>query len=188
MTEPPDEIAPLVAALRDSAEWLDACGAGAIIGGVAVALLGRPRATRDIDCLLIAPEQTWPTLLEKAALFGILPRMDDPLAFAAESRVLLLRHDASFVDLDVMLGSIPFEERLVANAIRMRVARVTLPVARAEDLIVMKAIAGRPRDLADIEGLLDAQPIDKEFVREQVRRFAELLDRPDLATDLERLL
>ena len=53
----------------------------------------------------------------------------------------------------------------------------------------MKAIAHRPRDVADIEGILDLQRgLDLRRVREAVQQFAEALDSPDLAADFEQLL
>ena len=53
----------------------------------------------------------------------------------------------------------------------------------------MKAIAHRPRDHADIEGLLQACPdIDRQYVTETVREFAKALDAPELLADLERIL
>ena len=53
----------------------------------------------------------------------------------------------------------------------------------------MKAIAHRPRDIADIESILEAHPrIDEKRIRDLVREFAAVLETPDLATDLERLL
>jgi hypothetical protein len=42
-------------------------------------------------------------------LAGIVPRIDDALAFAAESQVLLSRHAETGVDIDVPLAWLPFE-------------------------------------------------------------------------------
>jgi len=45
----------------------------------------------------------------------------------------------------------------------------------------MKAIAHRPRDMADIEAILDAQPqLDLRRVRRWVREFSTLLETPAL--------
>jgi hypothetical protein len=63
-----------------------------VVGGIAVALLGRPRFTRDIDVLVELEESRWPTILEAGRAFGIGARIDQPLEFARRSRVLRLRH------------------------------------------------------------------------------------------------
>jgi hypothetical protein len=48
-----------------------------------------------------------------------------------------------------------------------------------EDLIVMRAIAHRPRDVADIESILEASPgIDEARIRSLVRDFAAALEAP----------
>jgi hypothetical protein len=53
----------------------------------------------------------------------------------------------------------------------------------------MKAIAQRPRDLRDMEGLLDAHPeADVELVRRWVREFSTAMTMPDLLDGLEKLL
>ncbi len=46
----PGSLTPLLAVLRDLAVWLQAGKvSGAVIGGLAASLLGRPRLTRDVD-------------------------------------------------------------------------------------------------------------------------------------------
>ena len=185
-----DPLPSLSAALAGAIAWLESQGlACAVIGGVAASLLGRPRTTRDVDLVTSPGDQSWQALVDGAAAFGIRPRIEDVVAFAEESRVLLMRHEASAVDVDVSLGALPFEHDLVARAVVLDVGDLSIPVARPEDLIVMKAVAGRPRDLADIEGLLDAHPeIDTDPLVETVRRFAELLAMPELASGLDDLL
>ena len=53
----------------------------------------------------------------------------------------------------------------------------------------MKAIAHRPRDMADIEAILDAQPqLDLRRVRRWVREFSTLLETPALLQDFNVLV
>jgi len=186
----PDPLAPLAAAIADVASWLrEGAGRGAIIGGVAASVLARPRVTRDIDCVVMANEDDVQTLLESAARFRLVPRVEDPAGFARETRILLLRHQPSAVDIDVSLGMLAFEADLVARAVTTDIAGARAPVATPEDLIVMKAVAGRPQDIVDIEGLLKRHPdLDLDRVREHVRQFAEQLEMPEIADTLETLL
>jgi hypothetical protein len=48
------------------------------------------------------------------------------------------------------------------------VAGVLIPVARAEDLIVMKVLAGREKDLADVVAVLEGQSgaLELSLIRE----------------------
>jgi hypothetical protein len=186
----PYPVAPLLAALRALVGWLAATGVrGAVIGGVAAALLGRPRVTGDVDALVLVEESGWEAFVRAGARFGIRPRRPDAIAFARRSRVLLLRHEPSAIDVDVSLGALAFEREVVARARSRRVAGVSVPLATAEDLIVMKAIARRPRDVADIEGLRDAgRRLDRRRILRLVREFADALEMPEIARDLERIL
>ena len=91
--------------------------------------------------------------------------------------------------MDVSCGALPFEEEVIARATRVDVGGLVVPLATPEDLIVMKAIAHRGRDMADIEAILDAQPkLDVNRVRRWVGEFAAVLEMPEIADDLEKLL
>ena len=57
------------------------------------------------------------------------------------------------------------------------------------DLVITKAIAHRPRDIADIEAILNIEPnLDFDRIRSWVGQFAEALEMPELLEDLEKLL
>ena len=177
-------------ALADLTDWLDQAGFPAmIVGGVAASILGRPRATRDIDALAVAPDEHWSRLVASASTHGILPRIENPLEFARRTRVLLLRHTESSIDIDVILGGLPFEAEALSRASVHDLGGVRVRLPQVEDLLVMKAIAHRPQDLRDIEGLLDVFPkANVERVRRFVREFATAAGIPDLPEEFEKLL
>ena len=182
--------APLRTSLADLSRWLDAEKIpGVIIGGIAASVLGRPRLTRDIDALAILPEDEWQRVVDSSAQYGIEARIDDALAFARRSRVLLLRHIASGINLDVIFGGLDFEQSAVESALDLEIGGISIRLPRVEDLLVMKAVAGRPKDLEDIRGLLDAHPeADCEEARRWVREFATAASMPDLLGQFEKLL
>lgn len=185
-----DGLGSLADALADVMRWLtDAEIAGVVIGGVAASLLGRPRMTRDIDAIVLGDEMGWEAVLASAQPFGIAPRIDDPLEFARRTRVLLLRHLPSSVDVDVSLGALPFEREVVERASTIDAGGLRVRVPAVEDLVVMKALARRPRDWGDIEGLIDAWPdLDLDRVRQWLREFGSILEMPEIQEDFERLL
>src|SRR5262249_10764458 len=103
-----------------------------------------------------------------------------------ESRVLLLRHEATGIDIDIAFGCLPFEEEAIARAKTALVAGVAVPLPTPEDLIIMKAVAHRETDLLDIEALLAAHPnIDVRRVRPWIHVFAAALEMPEMVDDLE---
>jgi hypothetical protein len=179
-----------VAPLPDLVHWWNSQNVPAIvIGGLAVAILGRARVTRDIDGLALLREESWASFIDAGRDFNFVPRLPDTLEFAHESRVLLLRHQSTGIDVDISLGSLPFEEEAIARAQSAEFAGVSIPLPTPEDLIIMKAIAHRERDLLDIEGLLAAHPkVDTSRIREWVRRFADTLEAPELLGDIEHRL
>ena len=180
----------MVDALRDLLTWLEEAGAEAVIvGGVACSVLGRPRMTRDIDVLVLVDESDLLALLDRARSHEIEPRRADCLEFATRSRVLLLRHRPTGVELDVILGQLPLERGILERRRSAVVGGLTLPVPTPEDLILLKVLAGRPRDLEDIRGLLHAHPeLDLGPVRQAVAELSAALEEPALERRFEELL
>lgn len=109
--------------------------------------------------------------------------------FAPALPMRLVRHEPSKIDADITFGALAFEQEAIERATRIDIAGVSVPLATPEDLIVMKAVAHRARDIADIESLLDAHPtLDYERIRRWVREFSTVLQSPPLLDYLERLL
>ena len=186
----PKNIAPLLQALRDLMNWFETEHVqGIVIGGVAASLLGRPRVTNDVDALVLTAEEKWSEFLMQAGQYQFRPRIGDALAFARESRMLLLEHEPSHIEIDITFAALPFEEQSIQTARNVEVGDLTLRLPTPEDLIIMKAVAARPKDLVDIESLIEANPnLDLKRIRRTVQEFSSALDMPDLIENLERIL
>jgi hypothetical protein len=162
---------------------------GVIIGGIATSLLGAPRYTVDLDAVLLITLDDLPRLLEEASLQGIEPRISDPIAFARKNRVLLLRHTISGTDIDISLGILPFEVEMVERSITIEIGPIQLRLPTPEDLIILKAVAHRPKDMEDIHSIAANHPnMDKERIRFWVDQFCEALELPDLWKEISLLL
>lgn len=161
-----------------------------VIGGIAVIARGVPRTTFDIDAAVWADGLDLDVALKVFAAHGIAPRIDDARSFAVERQVLLLRHEASQMPLDVALAWLPFEHEALALATLVDFGGFSAPVARAEDLIVYKSIAWRERDRTDIERLLTLHRdgIDLSRVRNLLAQFAAALDAPERVAEFEALV
>jgi hypothetical protein len=182
--------ATLLAALTDLVKWLDITKMPSmVIGGVAASILGQPRLTLDVDALAILPEADWPNAVSTAASHGILPRIENPLDFAHRSRVLLMRHAASGINIDVTFGRLSFEQTAIDHSEIHNIGGLRVRLPRVEDLLVMKAIARRPKDLQDIEGLLAAHPeADVVAARRWVREFATAMSMSDMLDDFDKVV
>lgn len=163
---------------------------GMLIGGIAVIVRGVPRLTRDVDVTIAGGTISIAELIDRLREHGLVPRIDDAAEFAEAHQVLLLRHDPSGVDVDLSIAWLPFELDALAAAESLDVAGVRVAVARAEDLIVYKAVAFRPQDQADIERLLVlyGHDVDLARIRSLVAEFGVALDEPGRLDALEQII
>ncbi len=163
---------------------------GVIIGGAAVSILGKARYTEDIDAMFLLSIKDIPQLLKEASEEGIEPRIDNAAEFARKSRVVLLKHVISNTNIDLSLGVLPFEQEMVERSVVHQVdAALQLRLPTPEDLIILKAIAHRPKDMEDIRILADKyQNLDVARIEKWVKQFAEVLEMPSLWDDIADML
>ena len=160
----------------------------AIIGGFAVQRWGQPRFTRDVDVtILLPPGSEDATLREIVAAFPA--RVEDPVAFALEHRVLPLTIPGGS-EADVSLGLPGYEEEAIARGVAYdlgggRVVRL----CSAEDLVIHKALAGRAQDVLDIEGIVARQgkALDVAYVRRWLVELGQVSDDPEVPARFERI-
>lgn len=152
----------------------------AVLGGVALQHWGEPRTTQDVDVVVLVPSEQEDDLLQ-AILKRFQPRMADALSFAKRYRVLLVA-TSDGVPVDIALGIPGYEEEALRRS--SKVSFVGLPpinVLSAEDLIIHKCVAGRPRDIEDVERVLLRQRIklDLRYIRNWLREFADIIEAHD---------
>jgi hypothetical protein len=157
------------------------------IGGLAVLRWGEARETVDVDVTLITGFSGEGRFIQRL-LERFRPRIEDAAEFAANRRVLLVESDAG-VGIDVALGGLPFEVNVVARSTKFTFPPdVPLRTCSAEDLIVLKVFADRPKDWIDVEGVIIRQAgrLDWSYIREQLAPLLELKEQPELWDELVR--
>lgn len=186
----PEDFAPLIKPLKSLQQLLDQFKEkGVIIGGIATGFLGRPRFTVDLDAIFLASVDDIPRILELAKAEGIGPRTQDVIEFAKKNRVLLLRHNDSGINIDISLGILPFEEEVVGRSVLHDVGPLLVRLPTPEDLIILKAVAHRPKDLLDIQEIVTTNPnLDLARIEYWVKSFAEVLEMPELWGSIEKIL
>jgi hypothetical protein len=183
-------VSTILAAASEVLTWLSedqwpAC----IIGGLAVQRWGEPRLTRDVDLTVIVALGSEERMVDRA-LSHFAARREDARAFALRYRVLLVRA-SNGVALDLALGATGFEIESVTRSSPWEIEPGrALRTCSAEDLIVHKLVAGRPRDGADIEGIVARQRgrLDVGRIRRWADAFAELTEHPELSRPFEAAL
>jgi hypothetical protein len=177
--------------IRAAAELQAVCVAGGwrfcFIDGLAVQRWGEPRETVDVDLTLLTgfhDEARFVSTLMKR----FESRIEHAADFARVNRVLLLRAPSG-VGLDIALGGLPFEETAVnRSSVFTFPPDVPLRTCSAEDLLVVKAFADRPKDWVDVEGIIIRQSsrIDWPYVRAQLAPLVELKEAPDILRRLDQ--
>ncbi|MFO8034079.1 MAG: DUF6036 family nucleotidyltransferase [Candidatus Bipolaricaulota bacterium] len=151
-----------------------------LIGGLAVQQWGEPRMTRDVDITVLVPSEELPAAVD-SVLAAFPPRITDARAFALRHRVLLVEVEGE-VPVDISLGIPGYEEEAVQRARWVHVPKgERLRMVSPEDLIIHKCVAGRPRDVEDVEGVLIRQrmAVDMHLIRRWLGEFQPLVDKHD---------
>jgi predicted nucleotidyltransferase len=155
MTEPPELRAD------DILRRLTARGVDfVVIGGIAAVLHGSAQATFDLDiCYAIDPGNLAALGEALVELNAQLKDVDGQVRFVPDARTLkrveVLTMTTELGELDVLArpsGS-PGYEALRRNADRFDLDGFSVLVASIDDLIAMKAAAGRRKDLAAVDEL-----------------------------------
>lgn len=167
----------------DRQNW-DSC----VIGGIAVLRWGEPRVTRDVDLTLLTgfgAEESFVSVL----LNQYPARVSEPMEFARKNRVLLLQTPGG-VGIDISLGALPFEELVVRHGTPYLFGSgPPIRTCSAEDLVVMKLFASRPRDIMDAESVVlrQGKTLNWTYIQEQLEPLVELKEEPGILLTLARL-
>lgn len=151
-----------------------------IIGGIANLIWGEPRATLDVDAVVLVEDDAWPDLIKDLREeFRLLPR--DPLAFLKELHVLPIEtHDGTRIDL--IWATLPYEHKAIARAIMEEVAGHRARVCRPDDLIIYKILSERSKDREDVRAIVRHQRtrLDRRYLTRTLRAIERTLGRSDL--------
>lgn len=146
-----------------------------LIGGHAVNTWVEPRFTADIDLAVLVDRPALERALEQLAVHGY--EVVQTIGADAPSGPDFVRlAAASGPPLDIQTAKTAYQQQLVARAVATREG---LPVATAEDLVILKLIAHRPKDVVDLRGLIALPDLDWAYI-EQWAVAWEVADRLDV--------
>ena len=117
--------------------------------------------------------------LNKAG-FDLRAGADDD--FVRRTRVFPLVHRATTMPLDLVLAGPGLEEEFLSRAIPVDIEGVKVPFISPEDLLITKILAGRPKDVEDVRGILRARgrTMDLDRVRSTLDILEQALAQSDL--------
>jgi predicted nucleotidyltransferase len=164
--------AGLEALLQTTVAAIEAAGFRyALIGGLARNAWTEPRATKDVDLndvdlnVLVETVADRDRLLSVTAGVGLEIRRTRPDPGSPIPDIVLLRAAADpLLRVDLLVSKTDFERQVVDRAIRSVAHGVPCNVARLDDLLVYKIVAGRTQDAADVEALVRARELSGQEV------------------------
>jgi predicted nucleotidyltransferase len=159
-----------------------------VIGGFALQQWGEPRLTRDVDVTVLVHTEDLEPFVD-AVLEKFAPRIPDARGFALRHRVVLVQ--VAGVPVDLSLGIPGYEDEAWERAVWVEFPGMgRLRLVGPEDLIIHKCVAGRPRDVEDVEGVLVRQQLklDLDLVRVWLDEFRPVVDTHDPRDAFENAL
>lgn len=160
-----------------------------LIGGQAVLLHGEPRLTQDVDVTLGVGPERWSELIDACVDIGLEPLPDDVQRFVERTFVLPALDESTGIRVDLIFSTTPYETQAIGRALRVRIGGEHVPFVTAEDLIIHKLFAGRPRDLEDAASVVRRKgpELDWDYMRTWAETFAQVEGREGMPAQLEEL-
>lgn len=145
--------------------------ATALIGGVARSAWASSRATEDVDLLAGCTDPA--PILRVAESIGLVVDAQEveTLRMSGMTRLRLADHPRGAIRMDIVLADHPYYLRVLNRAVVREVLGERLSVACAEDLILLKLLADRPQDRADVAAihLQQGARLRKEILRDEAQ-------------------
>ncbi len=168
---------------RTSARWY-------VFGAQAAIVYGAARLTADVDVTVMFGNQPVENLIQALKDEGFETRITDALSLVEQSRVLPVVLLQSSIPVDIVFGGPGLEEQFAHRAQHYKLDDVMVPIASSEDIITMKILAGREKDLDDALAIIMAQGkrLDLLIIRSTLELLEKTLDRSDLLQTLDELV
>ena len=160
-----------------------------LIGGQAVLLYGEPRLTRDIDITLGVDVDKLNNIISLVDDLCLKILSDNIETFVRETMVLPVVHEETGIRIDFIFSFSPYERQAIEKARKVRMLDQDVYFAAPEDVIIHKIVAGRPRDIEDVRGILLKMPeIDIAYIRQWLKDFSDALSDDEIKKRLESVI
>ncbi|MCX6543416.1 MAG: nucleotidyltransferase [Acidobacteria bacterium] len=158
-----------------------------VFGAQAALIWGRPRMTMDVDVTVRLGDTDSGTLVSALQAVGFDLRIVATQDFVQQTRVLPFSHRPTGLAVDVVLAGPGLEDAFLSRAVVLEIGGTKVPVISAEDLIVTKILAGRPKDIDDIRGVLQERGggLDIDQIRSTIEMLEQALGQSDLLPILD---
>ncbi|HUG94350.1 MAG TPA: hypothetical protein VML55_26200 [Planctomycetaceae bacterium] len=160
----------------------------AVMGGLAVRIYAIPRPTYDLDFTLAIDRYRLPELyraLDSEGYTVLDPYLRGWIDEVAGMPLVKFRLylGAEGVDVDVFLAESPYQHELIARRRVEDIDGTPVCFVSPEDLVLLKLVARRPRDISDVADVLFTQG---QFDEAYLRRWAGELGVSDALDEVLR--
>jgi len=159
-----------------------------IIGGVAQAVIGEPRFTQDVDCIIAVPPRQLARVLDGLAAAGFT--VDRRAARERFKTTGTFNVSRGRWRVDFIVASTPFEERAFKRAQRLRLYDMEARLPTPEDLILLKLVPGREQDLLDAKTVMirHRDRLDRAYLEHWAQQLSDEAEDSRVWDTLQRLL
>jgi len=159
-----------------------------LIGGLAVGVWGEPRMTQDIDLILFIPKNSIPKFLGKIKneKFSI----NKSAALKDISLKGAFRIEYSGLWVDIILSSTEFENSAFRRKRKIQLLNKKVALPSPEDLILLKLIPGREKDLLDARSVIERQKnkLNRKYLEEWAQKLSDEAENLRIWNTLKKLL
>ena len=158
-----------------------------VIGGLAIALWGEPRLTRDVDLKVLIQRDRAKELLS-ALPDGYSCLADQPEETLRRVGFLFVQ-DATGVRIDLLLAETEFDLQALGRKQQFSMMEELINVCSPEDLIIYKLVSTRARDHEDVRGIIRRQQnkLDDGYITGWLHQFEQALDDSRLVHSYQRM-
>jgi len=148
-----------------------------IIGGQAVLYYGEPRFTKDVDITLGVGTEALREVLSLITKLNLSPLIREIEDFVNKTMVLPTQDDSTGIRVDFIFSHSPYERQAIERAGDVKFGAISVKIASLEDVVIHKIVAGRARDIEDVENILLKNPdYNKGYIAHWLKRFDESLE------------
>ena len=135
-----------------------------LMGGIAISLFAKPRATYDIDGMVSSKEENLKDFLSLLKESGFKFDSKQPIKFIKGLPFITFYYPRYKTYVDLFVAQNKFQNEVLKRAKEVKLGKLHLSIISPEDLILLKLQTGREKDLEDIREIILEKRKNLDFV------------------------
>ncbi|MBI4582795.1 MAG: nucleotidyltransferase [Planctomycetes bacterium] len=148
----------------------------AVSGALALMIWGFVRATRDIDLIISVPSVRLPQAIETLFSLGCKGEIREAIAQLRKDHFMTFT--CNRIEIEVFIPVLSYHDQIIKRRVQKDVEGIPVWFVTAEDLVVIKMLFQRTKDIADVKGVVATlrEQLDRNYVQ---RTLKEILPEKD---------